>query len=253
LPWTASWAGGVSICRRKSPSSSAWSCTSAASASCCTGKGSAGCRSARATPRQTPTPRRRIKNFAELVAAAVPESARGKPLELWWQDEARVGQQGSLTYVWAEKGSRPTAPRDRRYAWAYVFGAVCPARGAGAALVLPVANTAAMNLHLQEISTQVAPGAPAVVLGDQAGWHHAGGALKLPDNVSLLHLPSYSPELNPVENIWQFLRQNYLSNRVFDSYGAIVDACCDAWNALIAMPARITSIATRPWAEAVTA
>jgi transposase len=120
-------------------------------------------------------------------------------------------------------------------------------------LVLPVANTAAMNLHLQEISTQVAPGAPAVVLCDQAGWHHAGGALKLPDNASLLHLPSYSPELNPVENIWQLLRQNHLSNRVFDSYDAIVDACCDAWNALIAMPARITSIPTRSWAEAVTA
>jgi transposase len=120
-------------------------------------------------------------------------------------------------------------------------------------LVLPVANTAAMNLHLQEISTQVAPGAHAVLLLDQAGWHHAGGPLTLPDNISLLHLPSYPPELNPVENIWQFLRQNYLSNRVFDSYTAIVDACCDAWNALIDMPARITSIATRSWAEAVTA
>ena len=66
-----------------------------------------------------------------------PSHARGKPIELWWQDEARVGQQGSLTYVWAEQGSRPPAPRDQRYDWAYIFGAVCPARGVGAALVLP--------------------------------------------------------------------------------------------------------------------
>jgi transposase len=108
-----------------------------------------------------------------------------------------------------------------------------------------------MNLHLQEISTLVAPGAHAVLLLDNAGWHQPGGKLKLPDNISLLHLPSYSPELNPVENIWQFLRQNHLSNRVFETYTAIVDACCEAWNALIATPARITSIATRSWAEAV--
>lgn len=106
-----------------------------------------------------------------------------------------------------------------------------------------------MNLHLQEISTQIAAGAHAVLLLDNAGWHHEGGKLTLPDNISLLHLPTYSPELNPVENIWQFLRQNYLSNRVFADFNAIVDACCEAWNALMAMPERITSIATRSWAE----
>ena len=88
------------------------------------------------------------KNFAEFVAAAIPEHARDKPIELWWQDEARVGQKGNLTYIWADKGSRPRAPRDQRYDWAYKFGAVCPARGIGAALVLPIVSTAAMNLHL---------------------------------------------------------------------------------------------------------
>jgi len=191
------------------------------------------------------------KNFAELVAGVVPEAARGKPLELWWQDEARVGQQGSLTYIWAEKGSRPTALRDQRFTWAYLFGAVCPARGTGAALVLPLADTAAMTLHLAEIGSQVAPGAHAVVVLDGAGWHRPAGRLRLPDNISLLHLPPYSPELNPVENIWQFLRQNHLGNRVFDTYDAIVDACCAAWNALIAAPERIRSIATRDWAKTV--
>jgi transposase len=80
-------------------------------------------------------------------------------------------------------------------------------------------------------------------------WHQTGGKLKVPDNISLLKLPPYSPELNPAENIWQYLRQNKLSNRVFDSYEAIVDAYCDAWNALIAEPGRIQSIATRSWAS----
>ena len=191
---------------------------------------------------------RRTKKFAELVAAAIPEHARDKPIELWWQDDARVGQQGTLTRLWAERGSRPPAPRDCRYGWAYIFGAVCSARGVGAALVLPCANIKAMNLHLAEISERVAAGAHAVVTMDGAGWHQPGDRLKVPPNVSVLLLPSYSPQLNPQENVWQYLRQNYLSNRVIDTYEAIVDACCDAWNALMAQPARITSIATRDWA-----
>ena len=115
------------------------------------------------------------------------------------KDEARVGQQGSLTYVWAEKGTRPRAPRDQRYEWAYLFGAVCPARGIGAALVLPEINTEAMNLHLAEVSRCVAPDAHAVLNLDGAGWHQIGGKLQVPDNISLLSLPRYSPELNPVE------------------------------------------------------
>ena len=154
-----------------------------------------------------------------------------------------------MTRVWAERGSRPRAPRDQRYDWAYLFGAVCPARDIGAALVLPIVNSEMMNMHLVEISRHVRPGSHAVVLLDGAGWHQTGGKLKVPDNISLLKLPPYSPELNPTENIWQYLRQNWLSNRVFDSYEAIVNACCDAWNALTAEPDRIRSIATRPWAS----
>jgi len=178
----------------------------------------------------------------------LPEHARGKPLELWWQDEARIGQQGKLTRVWAKRGSRPPAPRDQRYTWAYLFGAVCPARGVGAGLVLPFANAAMMNLHLVEISATVTPGAHAVLTVDGAGWHQVGDKLRVPDNITLLHLPPYSPELNPVENVWAYLRGNKLSNRVFDDYDAIVDACCDAWNWLRAQPDRITSIASRSWA-----
>lgn len=176
--------------------------------------------------------------FSALVTVALPAGvqAAGTPIEVWHQDEARVGQQGTLAYVRADKRPRPTAPKNLRYKWAHVFGAICPARGVGAALVLPYANTAMMNLHLAEISTQVAPGAHAVLVLDGAGWHQLGGQLRVPGNITLLHQPPYSPELSPVENVWQCLRQNHLSNRVFETYDAVVTACCEAWNALIATP-----------------
>ena len=92
-----------------------------------------------------------------------------------------------------------------------------------------------------------------MVTADGAGCHQQGGRLTVPDNISLLLLPPYSPELNPQENVWQYLRQNHLANRVFDTYDAIVEACCHAWNSLTAQPDRIKSIATREWAAQVTA
>jgi len=128
------------------------------------------------------------------VEQALPKHARGKPLELWWQDDARIGQQGTLIRVWAERGSWPSALRDQRYAWAYIFGAICPARSTGAALVLPFANAEMMNLHWVEISANVAPGAHAVLTIDGAGWRQTGEKLRVPDNITLLYLPPYSPE-----------------------------------------------------------
>ena len=105
-----------------------------------------------------------------------------------------------------------------------------------------------MTLHLAEISATVAPGAHGVLVLDGAGWHRTGGRLRVPDNITLLHLPPYSPELNPVETVWAYLRSNTLSNRVFKTYDDIVTACCNAWNWLAAQPDRITSIGTRAWA-----
>lgn len=168
-------------------------------------------------------------------------------MEIWFQDEARVGQKNSLVYQWARRGSRPRQPQDQRYVSAYIFAAVCPARAEGAALVLPHADTEAMQLHLEEISRTVVPDAHGIVVMDKASWHTTP-ALKVPGNLSILYLPPYSPELNPQENIWQYLRQTYLSNRLFETYEDIVDACCKAWNALLAEAGRITSIATRTWA-----
>jgi putative transposase len=138
--------------------------------------------------------------------------------------------------------------RDNRHDTAYSFGAICPARGVGAAIITPTANTECMNLHLAEISTQVKPGAVAALICDGAGWHQSGSQLRLPDNIVLLPLPAYAPELNPMENVWDYLRGNKLSAGVWDSYDEILAACADAWNWFIDDPDRIRSIGAREWA-----
>jgi transposase len=169
------------------------------------------------------------------------------PIEVWFQDEMRVGQKNGLVYQWAQKGTRPRQPKDQRYANAYLFGAVCPARQTGAALIMPHCDTEAMQKHLEEISRTVEAGAHAVIILDKAAWHTTG-KLKLPKNLSLIELPAACPELNAEENIWQYLRQTYLSNRIFDGYQTILDACQDAWRKLLDETGRIASIATRDWA-----
>ncbi len=114
--------------------------------------------------------------------------------------------------------------------------------------MLPRCTTQAMNEHLKEISQAVGPGAHAVLLLDQAGWH-VSSKLKVPVNITLMPLPPRAPELNPVENIWQFMRENWISNQVFTSYTDILDHCCDAWKKLTDQPWRIMSIGSRDWAH----
>ena len=179
--------------------------------------------------------------FAAELAKVKATLPKRTPIEIWFQDEARIGQKNKITRRWAKRGTRPSAPQDQRTKSAYIFGAICPEQGKGAGLVLPFCNTETMSLHLAEISLAVAPGAHAVLLMDQAGWH-SSGKLDVPDNISIIALPAKCPELNPVENIWQFMRDNWLSNRVFTSYDDIVDHCCEAWNKLIDQPWRIMSI-----------
>ena len=169
------------------------------------------------------------------------------PIEVWFQDEMRVGQKNKLTYTWARRGTRPRLTHDQRTQSTYLFGAICPERGAGAALVLPRCNTQMMQMHLDEIATQVAPDAHAILICDQAGWHTTA-LLAVPGNITIMLLPPRSPELNPAENIWQFMRQNWLSNRVFKSYDDIVVSCSEAWNKLIERPWTIMSVSLRDWA-----
>ena len=247
---TAWRAGAWSISALWSSGVSASAVGSAAWASWCGRWASAGSRPGRSTPSPTLRFRPSSKKLAERIAGAVGDKAAGRPLELWFQDESRIGQKGELTRQWARRGSRPRQPKDQRHTAAYIFAAICPASEKTAALVLPYVDTPAMNLHLAEISAQVAADAHAVVILDQAGWHGAK-ALRVPDNISLLPLPPYSPELNPVENLWQFIKHNFLNARIFASYDAIVAACCDAWNRLRAIPGQIRSITTRDWAKTV--
>src|SRR5215471_17192338 len=162
----------------------------------------------------------------------VPGRDAGRPEE---QAHLSLGQEGL------------PSPRHARSESTYLFGAVCPERGTGAALVLPACNSEAMQLHLDEIATKVTSGAHAIVLLDQAGWHGTK-MLKVPSNMSLMPLPPRAPELNGQENIWQFMRQNWLSNRVFKFFDDIVDHCCYGWNTLINQPWKIMSVARRDWA-----
>ena len=175
-------------------------------------------------------------------------SAPLETIELWFQDEARLGQKNGRVRQWARKGSRPRQPADQRYQNAYLFGAICPAKGKGAALMLPEANAQAMQAHLDEISRRVAANAHAALIMDRAGWHTTA-KLKVPSNISVILLPSRAPELNPMENVWQFMRQTWLSNRVFESYEEIIDIGCWAWNQLVAQPQLIRSIGLRRWAH----
>ena len=164
------------------------------------------------------------------------------------KDEARIGQKNGIVRQWARRGTRPRQPADQRYDSAYLFGAICPARGVGAALAMPFADTQAMQAHIDEIGRTVSPGSHAVLLLDRAGWHTTD-KLEVPKNITLILLPSRSPELNPVENVWQYLRANCLSNRSFETYSDIIDAACEAWNTLTAIPAVIQSIGMREWAH----
>lgn len=197
------------------------------------------------------------------VEATLPEAAQGKPLEVCFQEfaieaaigprpmaDASVSQEGTLTRIWAERGTRPRAPRDTRFEWAYIFGAVCPARAETAALVVPNANARTMDLHLAEIARAVAPGAHAILILDGAGWHDAR-ALNVPANITLIKLPLYAPELNPVENVWAYLRANKLAISVCDTYEQIVDKCCEAWNFFANDEGAVRSITGREYAKGV--
>lgn len=181
------------------------------------------------------------------MAAIEQNAAGGKPIEIWFCEEARIGQKNPITRRWAKRGTRPVAPQDQRTQSVYLFGAICPAEGKAAGLVLPRCTTDGMSQHLQEIAQTVAPGAHAVLLLDQASWH-LSQRLVVPANITLLPLPPKSPELNPVENLWQYMRENWLSNRIFTNYADIVGHCCDAWNKLTDRPWIIMSIGLRDWA-----
>jgi hypothetical protein len=132
------------------------------------------------------------------------------------------------------------------YQWAYIFTTVCPASGEDFTLVLPSVNAKLMDLFLARFAATLPEQVHVAMVLDGAGWHDHR-ALNIPDNLTLVVQPSYSPELNPVERVWLYLRERFLSLRVLDDTEAIIDACCQAWNALTAEPDRIRSLCSYPW------
>ena len=166
-------------------------------------------------------------------------------------DEARFGQKGRTTHRWWMKGQRPPGIADRRFASASIFAAVRPSTGEDFALVLPWVSAAAMSTFLAGFAETVPADTHVVMVLDQAGWHGAKD-LVVPDGLTLVSLPSSSPELNPVERIWLYLRERYLSHRLLADYEAVVDACCQAWNALAAEKGRIQSLTSYPDLNGVT-
>jgi transposase len=161
-------------------------------------------------------------------------------------DEARFGQQGTITNVWAPIGSRPTAVRQTRYEWVYLYAAVEPASGQSAALLAPNVNTGTMNAFLKILDRERKPDEHFVLIMDQAGWHRSR-QLKLPDGITALLLPPYSPELNPTENLWHYLRSHYLSNRCYTDYDDLLAAGSAAYRQLT--PQIIQSVCACPYLE----
>ena len=159
-------------------------------------------------------------------------------------DEARFGQQGTLTKIWAPRGSRPVAVKQTRYEWVYLYGAVDPVTGDSAALLLPHVNTDCMNLFLKVLAETLAPDEHAVLVMDNAGWHHSGG-IEMPENITPMFLPPYAPELNPIERLWAYLKSHCLSNRAYADYQALLDAGVDAWRTLT--DALVRSICATSW------
>jgi transposase len=189
--------------------------------------------------------------FKEVVVdqiQAIAEAHPGEEIQVWHEDEARFGQQGTITRVWARRGSRPRRVRQNGRTSLYVLTAVCAAVGAAAGLIAPELNTAVVNVFLEQFSRQLASGVHAVLLWDGAGYH-VGKELVVPANVSLINLLPYSPELNPVENLWHYLRAHYWSNRVYHDYEALLEVATETWRTVCMDPAKIRSVCAAPYLE----
>jgi DDE superfamily endonuclease len=163
-----------------------------------------------------------------------------------FQDEARIGQKGRVCHRWYRKGQRPPGRADQRYTFAYLYAAVEPGTDNAFALVLPEVSTLAMQAFLDRLSATIARDEHVLLVLDQAGWHGAKD-LQAPANITLEPLPPRSPELNPVERLWLYLKERFLSHRLLEDYEAVVDAACAAWQRLVSEVGRITSLCSYPW------
>lgn len=192
--------------------------------------------------------KKNLKKILPKVREVIPENLDLSLVDIWFQDEARVGQQGTVTRLWAKTGTRPRAVRQLQYEYAYIFGAVCPEQDTGIALILPAVNNDAMKLHLEEISKNVPKGRHAVIVVDRAAWH-TSDKVNCFDNITLLPLPPAAPELNPTEQVWQWLRDRDLANRCYSGYEDILSASSTAWNKFCGVKNQIKNLCSRKWAR----
>jgi transposase len=176
----------------------------------------------------------------------VREAHPGKKIRFFVGDEARLGQKGTLTKVWARRGSRPVKVKQCEYDWVYLWAAADPATGDSVAMLTPTVNAGLMQAFVDGLSGHIKAEEHAILVLDNAGWHRAK-AIGWPENVTPMFLPPYSPELNSAENLWQWLRSHQLSNRVFEDYPGLLRAADDAWGSLT--PQRIKSVCRCPWIE----
>lgn len=167
---------------------------------------------------------------------------RGRRVEVWFADEARFVQKGTLTRVWAPRGTRPTAPKQTAYGNLYVLTAVCPGTGRAEGLVSPRLNTPVVQTFLNQLSATIPRRAHVVLVWDGDGYHSASRALQVPANITPITLPPYSPELNPVERLWLYLRRHYGSNRVYPDLDALENAAVDGWQAVCLRPERVQTV-----------
>ncbi|HAS8111049.1 TPA: IS630 family transposase [Vibrio vulnificus] len=189
-----------------------------------------------------------FKKFKIETIPKIPGHMGLDNVDVWFQDEARFGQQNTTTRLWAERGSRPRVVKQQQFEYAYLFGSVCPARGIGEAMVVPWVNKNIMVEHLKQLSAVTEKGRHAVVIMDGAGWHTNDIAEPF-DNVSIIKLPPYSPELNPIEQVWSWLRQHSLANQSFADYEDIVSKACRAWNSFLECSARVRQMCSRRWID----
>lgn len=160
------------------------------------------------------------------------------------QDEGCFGRISRAKRCWAPAGMRPHAPTQVVREYMYVYAAVAPVQGQMISLILPEVSTSMMNLFLEQVS-QTFSKYFMVMQVDQAGWHSAKDLL-IPENIRLIPQPAYSPELNPVEHIWDELREKYFHNHIFSSLDRLIDMLCYGLNALADDAERLRSLTSFP-------
>ena len=190
------------------------------------------------------------QSWPERIKAIATEHP-GKRLRVYFQDESRFGQQGTTTNVWAERGSRPTAVRQTEYQYLWVLGAVCPETGHAEGLLSPQLNTKIVNAFLELFSQTIPEDEHAVMVWDGAGFH-TSGSLVVPDNTTLVKLPPYSPELNPIENLWHYLKSHFWSNRAYADYDALEAAAMTAWRKAVLDEDLVKSVCAAPYLDRAT-